>query len=173
MPLRLTLALGTELSPDEAYYLAAARAPGLVPPLVDHPPLVPLLLRLTDTLEALPVELRVRLVPLVCSLGLSIATVALARRRGAGTEGQKLAAWMSSFALLPVAGGFVATPDGPALLALVLALLWADPTPETSAKPLPQRLAVALGLGLVGAAGALAKVVVLPLFPLVVLLARK
>ncbi|MDC3985302.1 hypothetical protein [Polyangium jinanense] len=173
VPLRLALALGTDLSPDEAYYLAAARAPGLLPPLVDHPPLVPLLLRLVDRLTTLPVELRVRLVPLVFSLGLSVATVALARRRGAEASGQNLAAFLSSFALLPVAGGFVATPDGPALLALVLALLWADPAPETAAASLPRRLAVALGLGLVGAAGALAKVVVLPLFPLVVVLAAR
>ena len=172
MPLRLALALGTDLSPDEAYYLAAARAPDLLPPLVDHPPLVPLLLRLVDRLGALPLELRVRLVPLAFSLGLSVATVALARRRGADSSGQNLAAWLSSFALLPVAGGFVATPDGPALLALVLALLWADPGPDAATAPRARRLAVALALGLAGAAGALAKVVVLPLWPLVVLLAR-
>ncbi|MDI1445256.1 hypothetical protein [Polyangium sp. 6x1] len=173
VPLRLALALGTDLSPDEAYYLAAARAPGFVPPLVDHPPLVPVLLRLVDRLTGWPVELRVRLVPFVFSLGLSIATVALARRRGADASGQSLAALLSSFALLPVAGGFVATPDGPALLALVLALLWAEPAPDVDAAPLPRRLAVALGVGLVGAAGALAKVVVLPLFPLIVVLAAR
>ncbi|MRG90784.1 hypothetical protein [Polyangium spumosum] len=172
VPLRLALALGTDLSPDEAYYLAAARAPGLLPPLVDHPPLIPLLLRLVDRLAALPLELHVRLVPLAFSFGLSVATVALARRRGAGAAGRNLVAFLSSFALLPVAGGFVATPDGPALLALVLALLWADPAPDAAAASSPRRLAVALALGLAGAAGALAKVVLLPLFPLVVLLAR-
>lgn len=173
VPLRLALALGTDLSPDEAYYLVAARAPGFVPPLVDHPPLVPWLLRLTDPLVGLPVELRVRLWPLVWSTALSFATVLLARRRGADRRGQTLAAWLSSFTLLPTAGGFVATPDGPALLALLVALLWADPSPETrpAASPL-RRLLVALAVGLVGAAGALGKVVVLPLLVALAFLAR-
>ena len=156
LPVHIALALGTDLSPDEAYYLAAARTPGALPPLVDHPPLLPWLLRLSDLLGTLgaPIELRVRLWPIIFSTATSAACVELARRRGADAEGCILAALVSSFALLPMTGGFVATPDGPALLAVTLALL---------------ALGRALTLGgaaLAAAAlllGALAKVVVLPI----------
>jgi len=176
LPLRLALALGTDLSPDEAYYLVAARSTKTIPPLVDHPPLVPLVLRLSDRLTTLPLELRVRLPAIVFSFGLSIATVALAKRRGAPPEGLSLAAWVSSFALLPVAGGFVSTPDAPALLALVVLLIWAEPSPPVGTavaqhRTLPHPL-VALGAGFVATAGALGKVVVLPLVLTIALVCR-
>ncbi|MFT3764474.1 MAG: hypothetical protein QM820_02995 [Minicystis sp.] len=141
-PVHLGLALATDLSPDEAYYLCAAR---LGSAIADHPPLVMWLLRASDRWTALPVELRVRLWPVLFSLATGIAIVALARRRGAGPEGCVMAAWIGSWALLPTAGGFVATPDGPLLLAVTLALLL----------PLPAAGALLLG-------GALAKVTALP-----------
>jgi hypothetical protein len=147
VPLHLCLALGTDLSPDEAYYLCAARRGG---GLVDHPPLVVWLLRLSDRWTAAPVELRVRAWPIVLALVTGLAMVELARRRGAGREGCLLAAWVGSWALLPTAGGFVCTPDAPLLFAFCAALLFAG-TGRTAAA----------GLSLV--AGALAKVVALPL----------
>ena len=171
LPLHLALALGTDLSPDEAYYLAAARFPSVVPPLVDHPPLVPWLLRLTDPFTSLPVELRVRVWPLLFCLALSFAALALARRRGVLPPGQTLVAWLSTFTLLPTAGGFVATPDGPALVAIVLALLWAEPAPDVASTTKARRIVVALGVGLVAALGALGKVVVLPLLAAVAVVA--
>ncbi len=86
VPFHAALALGTELSPDEAYYLCAARRGGLVPSLVDHPPLLPWLLRLGDGLGG-PVELRVRLWAILFSAATGLAIIALARRFGAGRQG--------------------------------------------------------------------------------------
>lgn len=171
LPLRVALALGTDLSPDEAYYLVAARREGLVPPLVDHPPLIPWLLRLTDRLAAFPVELRVRAIALVLSTALAFATVALARQRGADAKGQALTAWLATYTLLPTTGGFVTTPDAPALLALMLVLAWAEPVKD---EPSPSGIGRALQATLVGiviALGALSKVVVLPLVGIVALVA--
>jgi hypothetical protein len=160
VPLHLWLALGTDLSPDEAYYLCAARRGG---GLVDHPPLVVWLLRLSDRWASVPVELRVRVWPVVLAFATGLAIVELARRRGAGREGCLLAAWVGSWALLPTAGGFVCTPDGPLLCAFCAALLLAgsgrDGGPESPPYP-PGRTAAA---GLALCAGALAKVVALPL----------
>jgi hypothetical protein len=153
IPLHLLLALSTDLSPDEAYYLAAARQPGLVPPLVDHPPLVPWLLRLSDALGG-PLELRVRIWAILFSAATGLACVELSRRRGAGREGCILAAWVASFALLPSAGGFVTTPDGAALLAIAVALI-------VTGDALTLRRAGLAALALL--AGALAKVIVLPI----------
>lgn len=153
IPLHLLLALATDLSPDEAYYLAAARQPSLIPKLTDHPPLVPWLLRLSDALGG-PVELRVRLWAILFSAATGLACVELSRRRGAGREGCLLAAWVGSFALLPSAGGFVTTPDGPALLAIAIALI-------ITGEALPPRRAGLAALVLL--VGALAKVIVLPI----------
>lgn len=152
VPLHAALALGTDLSPDEAYYLCAARRGGLVPGLVDHPPLLPWLLRLGDALGG-PVELRVRLWAILFAAATGSAVAALARRFGARREGVLVAAWVGSFALLPTAGGFVTTPDGAALLAIAAALL-AVGRPRGRGLPLA---AAALFVG------ALAKVVVLPI----------
>lgn len=150
LPLHVALALGTELSPDEAYYLCAARRGGLVPDLVDHPPLLPWMLRLGDRLGG-PIELRVRLWAILLSAATGLAVVALARRFGARREGALLAAWVGSWALLPTAGGFITTPDGAALLAVAVALL---------AVARPRGLAIAATALFVGS---LAKVVVLPI----------
>jgi len=117
VPVHLGLALATDLSPDEAYYLCAARRGG---GLIDHPPLVVWLLQASDRWTWAPVELRVRLWAVGLALATGLACVALARRRGAGPEGIVLAAWLGSWALLPTAGGFVLTPDGPLLLVFTL-----------------------------------------------------
>jgi hypothetical protein len=153
VPLHLLLALSTDLSPDEAYYLAAARRPFLIPPLSDHPPLVPWLLRLSDALGG-SLELRVRVWAILFSAATGLACVELSRRRGAGREGCLLAAWVGSFALLPSAGGFVTTPDGPALLAIAIALIL------TGEALTPRRAGLAALALLVGA---MAKVIVLPI----------
>jgi hypothetical protein len=150
LPLHLALALGTELSPDEAYYLCAARRGGTVPDLVDHPPLLPWLLRLGDRLGG-PIELRVRLWAIVFSAATGLAVVALARRFGARREGVLIAACVGSWALLPTAGGFITTPDGAALLTVAVALL-------TVGRPRGVLVAAAALF-----VGALAKVVVLPI----------
>lgn len=127
----LALAATTELSPDEAYYLAAARRAPLS--LEDHPPLVPLALRLLDRIAFLPVELRVRLLPVVCSVGTTLALVALARRLGAREQGLALVAATTGFSVLGLTGGFVATPDGPLVLGMALALLAATAAPAALA----------------------------------------
>lgn len=172
LPLRALLAASTDLSPDEAYYLCAARAEGALPPIADHPPLIPWLLRLSDALPLVPVEIRVRIWPMIVSLLLGIGCVELARRRGADRAGCLLAAWLGSWALLPMTAGFVATPDGPASVAVLAALLWAG-EPEPIELRLRGRPAVfTLVTGLVLAAGALAKVVVVPIAVTVAILAN-
>jgi hypothetical protein len=120
VPAHLGLALATDLSPDEAYYLCAARRGG---GLIDHPPLVVWLLQGSDRWTWAPVEVRVRLWAIAFALATGLACVELARRRGAGPEGLILAAWLGSWAILPTAGGFVLTPDGPLLLAVPIALI--------------------------------------------------
>lgn len=162
LPVHLALALVTDLSPDEAYYLAAARRPGAVPDLVDHPPLVPWLLRLTDRFAWAPVELRVRIWAALFALATGLACVELARRRGAGRAGCIAAAWIGSWALLPTAGGFVTTPDGAALAAIAAALLLAG-----AATP-----AASLAAGAALFAGALSKVVALPVALAIAVTAR-
>jgi hypothetical protein len=162
----VALAVGTDLSPDEAYYLCAARAGGFLPPISDHPPLLPWLLRVVDRLEVLPVELRVRLVPVACSLVLGLLCVELARQRGGGRVAGAFAAWVGSFAILPTTAGFVATPDGPALIAVAAGLLWAAQREGAGS------LKHAAWTGSLLALGALAKVIVIPAAVLVATLAR-
>ena len=154
VPAHLLLALGTELSPDEAYYLCAAREPGALPPLVDHPPLLPWLLRLTDAVGLVPVELRVRFWAILLSALTSAGMVALGRRRGASNAASAWVAAVSTFALLPMTGGFVITPDGPLLAALVGVLLILEG---------PGRWGRTAAAGALLALGALAKVVAFPL----------
>jgi len=157
LPVRLVLALATDLSPDEAYYLCAARRPEAIPPMPDHPPLLPWMLRATDGLAAWPVELRVRIWPLLTATALGFICIELARRRGAGPRGQVSAAWIGSWALLPMAGGFVATPDGPALLAIGALLLWSAADRDRSMSRWGD-----FGAGLAALVGTAAKVVVAP-----------
>ncbi len=163
IPVHLLLALATDLSPDEAYYLCAARRGGLFAPIPDHPPLTLWLLRLSDALPG-PVELRVRLWAIVFSAATALVCVELARQRGAGHRACLLAATVATWALLPTAGGFVTTPDGPALLAIALALLL-----TTGELTLRRAALAALALLL----GALAKVVLLPVAFLLALTAGR
>ena len=170
LPVHIALAVATDLSPDEAYYLCAARHPQGVTQLVDHPPLLPWLLALSDGLTFLPLELRVRLWPIASSFVLGALCVALVRRRGGSSAACTTAAWLSTWSLLPMAGGFVATPDGPALVAVATLLLWAGGEPfsrapvagATKRDRSPARWRVALGVALATGLGTLAKVVVIP-----------
>ncbi len=120
IPLRVALATRTCLSPDEAYYLAARRLQKAIP---DHPPLTTWLAALADNLVALPVELRVRLPALVLGTALSTLLVCLLRLRGGDPLAQRWAALLGSWLPLPLAGGFLLTPDTPLLLAFVALLL--------------------------------------------------
>jgi hypothetical protein len=162
VPVHVGLALATDLSPDEAYYLCAARAGAGI---VDHPPLTVWLLAATDRWTSAPVELRVRVWAVLFSLATSVACVALARARGAGREGCTLAAWVGSWALLPMAGGFVTTPDGPLLLSVAVGLLVAT----SPGRPIATAPMGALAL----LAGALAKVVAVPIGVLFAASARR
>jgi hypothetical protein len=146
VPVHLALALATDLSPDEAYYLCAARS-GLR--IVDHPPLTAWLLAVTDRWMPGPVELRVRIWAIVLSFVTSILFVTLAQARGAGREGAVLAAWVGTWSLLPMVGGFVTTPDTFLFPALALVFLASSRS----------RL---LG-GVAIAAAALSKVIALPI----------
>lgn len=157
LPLHVVLALGTDLSPDEAYYLCAARLSGRVRGLVDHPPLIVWLLRLSDECPALPVELRVRLWPILFSLVTGFLLIRLARERLADASGRRSAAFVGTWTILPMIGGFVATPDAPLLLALAVLLLWSGQPRMHSSRA---RLGAAM---LASGLGALSKVVMLPL----------
>jgi hypothetical protein len=168
VPAHLALALGTDLSPDEAYYLCAARHGAGIP---DHPPLTLWLLSASDRWTAAPIELRVRLWAIVLSLVTSVAVVALARARGAGRDGCTLAAWVGSWALLPTAGGFVTTPDTFLLPAVAGALILA--TPPEAADHGARRLGRAVLGGLAMLAAGLAKVVALPIGVLLALSSRR
>lgn len=164
LPLRALLALSTDLSPDEAYYLAAAR---LDLQLADHPPLTGWLLAATDTLTSLPLELRTRLPALVLGTVFGLLVLDLVRGRGGSGESQRWAALFSAWYVLPVAGGFVTTPDAVLLCSTVALLRLTDVTPRS----LPLHAALVGSLCFVGM---LAKVVMLALvIPLVLLGNRK
>ena len=120
VPLRILLATSTDLSPDEAYYLAASRF-GLT--IRDHPALVVWLAGFGDALPWLSLELRVRLPVVVIATITSLASVELVRRRGAIANQQRWAAALTSWLALPLAGGFVATPDAPLACAVVMVAL--------------------------------------------------
>jgi hypothetical protein len=116
--LRLALAPLRILSPDEAYYLAAARR-GVA--IADHPPVLRLLLALFDRLPG-PVELRVRsiaaLLAAVTALGVVSLAEAIAERRNVPAN-PTLAAVLASFGLMGFAGGMITTPDAPFLAATI------------------------------------------------------
>lgn len=156
IPLHVALAVGTELSPDEAYYLVAARrGPHL---LVDHPPLVPWLLSVTDGLFG-SVEVGVRVWPVVLSSLTAVGAVQLAEQRGLDVATQGRVALVLSLSLLATAGGFVMTPDTP-LLASLVGLLWLAGGPEPT-RALP-RLASDVAWAAGSALACLSKVVALP-----------
>jgi hypothetical protein len=151
LPIRVLLAVRTELTPDEAYYWASGRFGRIA----DHPPLLPWIIGLCDRLQAIPLELRVRLPAIVGSAALALGMAVLTRETdprcsAAPTIAALLATWLP----LPMAGGFLATPDALAMPAMVAALAWGG-----LANPSPQRTA---GTAILVALGGLAKVVVLP-----------
>lgn len=101
------------LSPDEAYYLCAARRGW---PIVDHPPLLGWLLMASDRLG--PVELRVRIVAIVLQ-----ALTAL----GIGVLAGPAFAWgvfLATWGLMSWVSGLIATPDAPLLAACVWLLVF-------------------------------------------------
>ncbi len=116
LPLRAWLATATQLSPDEAYYLCAARFDASIP---DHPPLIVRLLAWSDPFVRVPLELRVRLWPLILSTLVSVALLDALRQRSRDPRAQRWLAVLASWTILPLTGGFVATPDF--LLALAVA----------------------------------------------------
>ena len=128
LPLRVLLALTTDLSPDEAYYLAAAR---LDLPLADHPPLIRWLLAVADSLAALPLELRTRLPCLLLGTAFAWLVVEFVRHRDGSGLVQRWAALFSAWYILPIAGGFIMTPDSVLLCAVVAFLLLAAPPPRS------------------------------------------
>lgn len=111
---RLILAPERLLSPDEAYYLCAARQPGWRWPIVDHPPLLGWLLSATDRLGG-AVELRVRVVAAVLQTitALAIAATAASIRPQCFAWGLFLATW----GLMSWVSGLITTPDAPLLAA--------------------------------------------------------
>jgi hypothetical protein len=139
--LRLALAPLRILSPDEAYYLAAARTGIAIP---DHPPLLRVLLTIADRLPG-PVELRVRSIAAVLAAVTAFGVVALARAiadRLKIPANPTLAAVLASFGLMGFAGGIVTTPDAPFLAATVWMLVVATRAPR--AIPLAMLAALAL-----------------------------
>jgi Dolichyl-phosphate-mannose-protein mannosyltransferase len=120
LPLRLLLALATDLSPDEAYYVAASR---LRLTIADHPPLTPWLAGITEW-TSIPLELRVRWPALVVGTLFGLLCVELVRRRGGDASSQRWCAVFTAWLALPLAGGFLLTPDVVSLtFALALALV--------------------------------------------------
>jgi hypothetical protein len=159
IPVHAWIASSTDLTPDEAYYVAAARF-GRIP---DHPPLLPWMLAPLYRMSWPALELRIRLPAIALSalvaIGIAWLTHELEGRRAPHAAGESsgalLAAVFATWLPIPMAGGFVATPDAPALLATVAALDWASAN-----APSPRRSALTACLV---ALGALSKVVVLPI----------
>ncbi len=118
LPVRVTLALTAALSPDEAYYAGAAR---LGIPIPDHPPAVVLAARCAWAMpDALPLELRMRAAPLVLGTIVSLLLVEISRRNHGSPAAQRWTAILGSWLLLPLAGGFLATPDVMVFLATLV-----------------------------------------------------
>jgi 4-amino-4-deoxy-L-arabinose transferase-like glycosyltransferase len=116
---RAVFAASVELSPDEAYYLAWARAPDWS--YLDHPPLVAWLIALSTSLLG-ESELAVRLPSLICGGALVWLLHRTARVLGADRRSALLASAAASFTLLLSAGAVLATPDAPLSLAWALAV---------------------------------------------------
>ncbi len=109
---------------DEAYYACAA-ARGVPWPVPQHPPLLGVLLRATQPLDGLPIELRVRLVPIVLSSLIALGVARLAASisaRATRARAFLIGAALASFALIPMAGGVQAIPELPQLAAIVWVL---------------------------------------------------
>ena len=106
---------------DEAYYACAA-VRGVPWPIPHHPPLLGILLRMASHASSLPIELRVRVVPIVLSAVTALGVARLAAliapahlRAESFLAGAALASW----GLMSLAGGVQATPEAPMLASLV------------------------------------------------------
>ncbi len=120
VPVRFALALTSSLSPDEAYYAGAARLGITIP---DHPPAVVLAARCGWAMpDALPLELRMRAAPLLLGTIVSLLLVEISRSNHGSPAAQRWTAVLGSWLLLPLAGGFLATPDVAVFLATVVLL---------------------------------------------------
>jgi hypothetical protein len=109
---RIILAPLRALSPDEAYYLCAARRGW---PIVDHPPLLGWLLAAFDRFGS--IELRVRIV----AIALQAATAI-----GIGVLSGPAFAWgvfLATWGLMSWVSGLITTPDAPLLAACVWLLV--------------------------------------------------
>ncbi len=151
LPVRLLLAVRTDLSPDEAYYLASWR---LDHQIEDHPPLAPWLSGIADGLTLLPLELRVRWSSLLLGTVCAWLVVELVRQRDGGSIEQRWAAVFGAWFIMPLAGGFLLTPDA-ALITAALGLVALLPSNPSRS---PWRLGAIAGLCL---SGMLAKVAML------------
>lgn len=109
---RLALALGTDITYDEAYYWTWSRALGLG--YFDHPPMVAWLIRLLGVRG--------------CALACGAATVALVQGLAADLTGRAETGWRAAalWSVLPasVLSGVFATPDAP-LMPFWVGALWA------------------------------------------------
>ncbi len=118
---RLVVAAGTPLAPDEAYYWVWSRA--LAPGYFDHPPMVALWIRL-GTAIAGPDALGIRLLgPLSALLG-SLLLADAGQRLFPGRTAGITAAVLLNATLLFGVGAVIMTPDTP-LLFFWTACLWA------------------------------------------------
>jgi hypothetical protein len=144
---RFALACATDLSPDEAYYLAAAR---LHLPIPDHPPLIIWIAQGSEHFHFLPIELRTRLFPLVFGTLTSLALLHCSRLMGHTNTSQRWVALLASWLALPLAGGFLLTPDSPFAFGLCL-LLWANLSDSRTARVASLVTAVLLPLAKVAA----------------------
>ncbi|HNS99266.1 MAG TPA: hypothetical protein PKL73_20070 [Polyangiaceae bacterium] len=127
LPLRFALAVRTCLSPDEAYYLAAHRL-GFT--ITDHPPLTTWLVGLADNLDFLSLELRIRLPALVVGTFIPLLLLWISKTLHDQPSHQRWTALLGAFLPLPLAGGFLITPDTPLLLAVAVLLVIHHQTPS-------------------------------------------
>jgi len=123
---RLALAPLRRLSPDEAFYLCAARRGW---PIVDHPPLLGSLLTIADRLP-FGLEVRVRLVAVLLQAGTALLIGLLAATidsEGATGRDRRFAfgVFFATWGLMPWVSGLIATPDAPLLAATAGALVFA------------------------------------------------
>lgn len=163
VPVRVALALTSALSPDEAYYAGAARLGITIP---DHPPAVVLAARCGWAMpDALPLEVRMRAAPLLLGTIVSLLLVEISRRSDGSPAAQRWTAILGSWLLLPLAGGFLATPDVAVFLATLVLL-------DQESKPHPGiagEIAVFASVFL----GMLAKVIIAPVALAVALTSRR
>jgi 4-amino-4-deoxy-L-arabinose transferase-like glycosyltransferase len=145
---RAVFAASVELSPDEAYYLAWARAPDWG--YLDHPPLVAWMVALSTSLLG-ESELSVRLPSLLGGAALTWLLYGTARVLGAQRRSALVTTAAASFTLLFSAGAVLATPDAPLSLAWALAVFFLART------AFAQRFAAAIAATTAMAAGFLAK----------------